>query len=288
MALFKIKDLENITGIKAHTIRIWEKRYGVLTPDRSDSKIRMYSEADLKKLMRLNILYENNWKISKIAKLREDEISKEIERLIELDSESGAVISILIEGILSFDKHLIISTLDNCIKKEGLVGVYFHYFLPVLEKIGLLWLAKIVDPSHEHFFSAIIRDVIVFETRLLPVPATRQIDFVLFCPENQWHELGLLFYNYVLVKKGFNTLYLGQNLPDYSALFAAEQVQPARGVVFYLIGNSSLEETKSIIQRFTEAIEDVNLYVGGQSVDGIKTFENNRVVRAEVLIEKML
>lgn len=288
MALFKIKDLENITGIKAHTIRIWEKRYGVLTPDRSDSKIRMYSEADLKKLMRVNVLYENNWKISKIAKLREDEISNEIERLIELDVDSGAVISILIDGVLSFDKHLVVSTLDNCIKKEGLVSVYFDYFLPVLKKIGLLWLAKIVDPSHEHFFSTIIRNFLVYETNLLPIPSSRQVDFVLFCPENQWHELGLLFYNYVLTKKGFNTLYLGQNLPDSSALFAIEQVQPARGVVFYLIGSSSTEETKSKIESFIAAIDNVNLYVGGQSLDGVENFDSNRVVRAEVLIEKML
>ncbi len=213
MAEYKIKDVEALTGIKAHTIRIWEKRYGILVPERTVSKIRTYSEADLTHLLNISILNQNGIKISQIAQMSSTELKEKV-RAVSLSKESeSAVLSLLIGGLIEFDAGLIRRILQSIILKEGVRACYLNYILPFLDRIGVMWLVGSITPAQEHFVSNLIREMLIVKTSKLVLPIPSEKTYVLFCREGDWHELSLLFYNYLLIEKGHQTIYLGQSLP---------------------------------------------------------------------------
>lgn len=213
MAEYKIRDIEALTGIKAHTIRIWEKRYGILVPDRTASKIRTYSEADLMLLLNVSILNQNGIKISKIAQMSVTELKDKVRAASFSKESESAVLSLLIGGLIEFDAVLIRRILQSIILKEGVRACYLNYILPFLDRIGVMWLVGSITPAQEHFVSNLIREMLIVETSKLVVPIKPKKTYVLFCREGDWHELSLLFYNYLLIEKGHQTVYLGQSLP---------------------------------------------------------------------------
>ena len=211
---FSIRDLENISGIKAHTIRIWEKRYNLLTPDRTETNIRHYSHKNLQKLLNIVLLNNNNYKISKIAKMDDDQILIIARKLaFEVAINDEAINSFKL-SMFQFDKFLFNNTYSRLLHKKTFRDIFKEVFIPFLEHVGLLWQTETLLPAHEHFISNLITQKIQINTEELRFTQvnTNKI-FVLFLPENEIHELGLLYLNYELVLRGFKSIYLGQSLP---------------------------------------------------------------------------
>lgn len=211
---FTIKDLENISGIKAHTIRIWEKRYNLLSPQRTQTNIRYYSTENLQKLLNVALLNKNNYKISKIAEMSTDLIvltAKELSNKIAINDEG---INSFKLAMFQFDKVLFNNTYSELSQKYTFRGIFKNVFIPFLNHIGLLWQTDTLLPAHEHFISNLIAQKIQVNTEKLEYSVTdSETTYVLFLPENEIHELGLLYLNYELVLRGNNTIYLGQSLP---------------------------------------------------------------------------
>lgn len=212
---FSIKDLEHLSGIKAHTIRIWEKRYNLLEPDRTDTNIRYYDLENLMKLLNVTYLYNHGFKISKIAGLQSKEIKNIIQDSGLHDSKELYAISEFKSAMLHFDPQLFQFTFKKLEENHSFREIFFHVFMPLLNDLGLLWQTGTIDPSHERFISELIKQKIVvqIESKFSNLPTKHEKLFVLFLPLDEIHEIGLLYVNYELLNKGYKTIFLGNNIP---------------------------------------------------------------------------
>jgi len=212
---FSIKDLENLTGIKAHTIRIWEKRYDLLSPNRSDTNIRNYSLTSFQKLLNISYLNNNGLKISKIADLEESQIPIRVREIASRANVEDHAINALKMAMINFDQVLFYSTYNNLLENKTFSEIFYSVFLPLLNEIGMLWQTNTITPAHEHFLSVHIKQKILLNTERLqllePKPVSKT--YVLFLPENEIHDIGLLFINYKLRSKGYHTIFLGESVP---------------------------------------------------------------------------
>ena len=214
-ANFTIKDLENLSGIKAHTIRIWEKRYQLLKPQRSNGNIRYYDTYSLLKLLNVSLLNKNKYKISKIAELSDDAIVL-IAR--EISSKSAVVddgVNSFKMAMFSFDQSLFNQTYNQFLINKTFRELFVDVFVPLLNQIGLMWQTNALTIAHEHFISSLITQKIQVNTE--KVQQNVLVDdsevYVLFLPENEIHELGLLYLNYEMSLRSKKTIYLGQSMP---------------------------------------------------------------------------
>jgi DNA-binding transcriptional MerR regulator len=211
---FTIKDLENISGVKAHTIRIWEKRYNLLTPKRTETNIRFYSHENLQKLLNIVLLNNNNFKISKIAKMSDEELIVQSREMAFNSLHKEEAINSFKLAMFQFDKVLFNTTYNKLLLDMTFSEVFKDVFIPFLDQIGLLWQTDTLYPAHEHFISNLISQKIQINTEKLQYTISNFAKtYVLFLPENEIHELGLLYLNYELTLRGNNTIYLGQSLP---------------------------------------------------------------------------
>lgn len=211
---FTIKDLENISGIKAHTIRIWEKRYSLLTPKRTETNIRYYTPENLTKLLNIVLLNNNSFKISKIAAMSDDDIKLQSRELAFSIATNDEAINAFKVSMFQFDKILFNNTYNKLLHKKTFREIFKDVFIPFLEHIGLLWQTDTLLPAHEHFISNLITQKIQLNTEKLQYNISNSNKtYVLFLPENEIHELGLLYLNYELVLRENHTIYLGQSLP---------------------------------------------------------------------------
>lgn len=226
MGEYKIRDLEQLTGIKAHTIRIWEQRYNLLVPSRTDSSIRYYSDDELAFILKVALLNKNGIKISRIAEMSESEINAKIENLNLADDSQDYYFEILLLALVQMDENLFSETLNELISNYGLFKTFDKFLLNFLDKIGIMWIVGSINPAQEHFVTHLIRQKIIVETDKLPVQNTDDIYFI-YLPENEWHELGILFYNFVLRNEGKKTIYLGQSLPLDSLFQSINKYKPS-------------------------------------------------------------
>jgi MerR family transcriptional regulator, light-induced transcriptional regulator len=225
MGEYKISDIEILTGIKAHTLRIWEKRYGIPNPSRTGTKIRNYSDDDLTEILNVAILNKNGLKISHIAELNSAEKRARVLSLWEKDADEIHQESLLL-ALMELDEFRFHHTLELLIQKFGVVDTYTKHIAKFLERIGLLWITGSIHPGQEHFMSHLIRQKLMALTDSLPMPEKEATCVLLFLPENEWHELGLIFYHYVLRSRGINSFFLGQSLPYDAVLKCVERLNP--------------------------------------------------------------
>ena len=213
MGTYSIKELEQLSGIKAHTIRIWEKRHQLIQPQRTHTNIRLYSDFDLKKIINVSLLNNNGFKISAIAKMSEDELSSKVIELSQSKNQARLYIDQLVTSMLDLDEEKFEHELTALEKKIGFESTITDVIYPFLHKIGVLWQTGNITPAHEHFISNLIRQKIIVAISALPVVSKSTIRVVLVLPEAELHEIGLLFYHYMARKLGFKTFYLGQSVP---------------------------------------------------------------------------
>ncbi len=212
---FAIRDLENLSGIKAHTIRIWEKRYGLLEPERTATNIRTYSLKSLQKLLNITLLYNHGVKISKIADIAESDLPGQVRELVSGNTVKSQAINTCKLAMINFDQALFQETYEALQKDKSFREIFWDVFIPLLEELGLLWQTESISPAHEHFITHLIQQKIQLSTEQVQARQTEFKDrvFVLFLPENEIHEIGLLFLNYELACRGYRTIYLGQTIP---------------------------------------------------------------------------
>lgn len=265
---YKIKDLEKLSGIKAHTIRIWEKRYQLFTPQRSESKIRFYSDAELVHLLNVCILYNSGHKISHIALMDEKAIKDAVAKEM-IGSPSNSSSEKLLKALVDLDEHLFSKTLNALIEEHGMIVTFTDFLIPFLKRIGVMWLVGTVRPCQEHFMSGIIRQKLIASFDKLPVPSMDQKAVLLFLPENEWHELGLLFYNYTLRHNGQRTVYLGQSMPYDALIDCITDLKPKAIVTSWLTVTDSKRISK-YFKKLKKDIGEIPVYVGGSQISANK------------------
>lgn len=212
---FTIKDLENLSGIKAYTIRIWEKRYNLLTPERTSGNARYYDTKSLQKLLNVSLLNKNNYKISKIAILSEDSIVLIARELANKNALVDDSINSFKMAMFNFDQVMFNQTYNQLLINKTFRDVFKEVFIPFLDHIGLMWQTNTLTPAHEHFISNLIshKVQINIEKTHQNLLVDDSVVYVLFLPENEIHELGLMYLNYELSLRGKKTIYLGQSIP---------------------------------------------------------------------------
>ena len=203
---FSIKNLENISGIKAHTIRIWEKRYKLLSPERTNTNIRKYSLESLRKLLNINLLYKNGFKISKIANLEPEKIAPLVREIALENNTENISINALKLAMVNFDVGMFDTKYKILVENNGFEYVFFKIFVPLMTELGILWQTGAICPSHEHFVTSLIKQKIHVQTEKIQnkkFVEKSSPKFVVFLPENEIHELSILYLNYLVLSKGF-------------------------------------------------------------------------------------
>jgi DNA-binding transcriptional MerR regulator len=211
---FSIKDIESLTGIKSHTLRIWEQRFDFLKPKRTETNIRYYDDEDLKLLLNISVLNSHNVKISEIAKMSFSEISESIIKLSNHTNKFNNQVKDLIAPMMLFDELGFHNKLNEFINDFGLELTYINIILPFLVEVGMLWQIGAIQPSHEHFVTNIIKQKLFchIDNQIANKGESRK-KFLLFLPETETHSLGLLFANYIIRSRGHDVIFLGQEVP---------------------------------------------------------------------------
>jgi len=287
---FSIRDLENLSGIKAHTIRIWEKRYGLLSPERTSTNIRTYSLASLQKLLNITLLYNNGYKISKIGKIPETDIPIVVREIVAKNSTKNHAINAFKLSMINFDLSLFQKTYNNLLSENSFRDIFWEYFIPLLSELGLLWQTDTISPSHEHFITNLIKQKIYTNTEKLQLMEPTQHDkvFVLFLPENEIHEIGLLFINYEILLRGYKTIYLGQTMP-LENLVDLENYYNNIYYLSYFTVVPNKDKLGKYIDDFTKLLnhKNSNLWILGRQIQHINKEKLPPYIRTFASIEQL-
>jgi DNA-binding transcriptional MerR regulator len=270
MATYTIKDLEKLSGIKAHTIRIWEKRYNIIAPQRTATNIRNYCDSELKKLLNISVLNRNGIKISKLASLSNEEINEKINQLIQSYGDTEDLIENLTVAMIDFDDVKLEKILARAIIQLGFEETIIKVLYPFLIKIGIMWQTGTINPAQEHFITNLIRQkLIVAIDGLISGNNPYSKRFTLFLPEGEFHELGLLFFHYLIKRRGHRVIYLGQSVP-LNDLFETKRLKPANylvtAFVSFIDGKDIINYSKTLADKFS----DQTIYLSGNQTVNIK------------------
>lgn len=268
MIRYSIRDLEKITGIKAHTIRIWEKRYGIVEPSRTQTNIRYYSDEDLRRLMNVAILNKYGYKISNIQSMSPAEITKCVVDLTHQDLDNDHQIDNLVMAMIEIDEQRFDKIISSSIIKQGFDYTFENLLYKFLEKVGILWQIGSVNPAQEHFISQLIRQKIIMAIDGQQEYSQNCKTFVLFLPENEYHEVALLYLHFMIRKAGHKVIYLGQNVP----FLHIKDILEIHKVDFLLtsIASHLLEEKVSeILNELGTLYSDKQILIGGNCLDGL-------------------
>lgn len=268
MGKYSIKELERLSGIKAHTLRIWEKRYNLFEPDRTETNIRYYSDEDLKKLLNVTILSNSGKKISKIVLLDDEQLKKAVSEVEDEHLVQQKRIDDLIFPMLKFDEDKINSLLESYYEALGVERTFTSVLYPFLEKIGILWLTDEVDPAQEHFITHIIRQKLSVAIENLPSNSEGSKKVILFLPEGEYHELGLLFFAYLYKKKGVKVYYFGQSAPVSQIKEAAKTIKPNWVLTYSVIRPKG--GLQGLIDDLGECVSDENYFLTNRFQKDIK------------------
>ena len=210
---YTIKDLETLSDIKAHTIRIWEKRYGLLKPERTDTNIRYYTDEDLRHLLNVSLLVKNGFKISKVSGWDSEQIKSSVLSVSKTRNDEEGYIERLLLCMVNFDNDGFYALLDEILEHFSLEEASFRVIFPLFERIGTFWQVGSIFPAQEHYVTNIFRQKVIAEIDKIAKNNTKGQTMLFFLREKELHELSLLFYSYLAKKKGYNIIYLGQFVP---------------------------------------------------------------------------
>lgn len=264
MQNFTIRDIENLTGIKAHTLRIWEQRYNLFTPKRKESLHRIYDNEDLKQLLHISFLYNSGWKVSRIATLTQPEITDLVRQASVGNDNYKVFITQLIEAAIDFDEYAFVKVFDEIIARTGFETCIVEVCYPFLIKVGHLWSTNNVIPAQEHFSSYIIQNRIILETDKVSTQ-NKKPEIVLFCPQGEFHELPLLFINYLLRKNNWSTIYLGKNV-KLDELDPIIQLLGINNIYLHVLTNFTGFEIDDYLETVCRKYPDKRIIASGESV----------------------
>ncbi|MEY4334437.1 MAG: hypothetical protein RLZZ196_3181 [Bacteroidota bacterium] len=222
MSSYTIKDLEKISGIKAHTIRIWEQRYQFLQPQRTETNIRTYSGDELKTILNVSLLNKYGFKISHIDKMSAEQMEEKILSLNQIDAQRERVVNALIKEMVSLNMANFERQMDTYIGQKGIEKTIIEIIFPFMERVGILWVTNHINPAQEHLATNVIRQKIILGIEKLPPVLNYSKRIVLFMPEGEYHEIGLLYVHFLLKQRGFYIDYLGANVPMVDLKYLSE------------------------------------------------------------------
>lgn len=265
---YSISDLEKLSGIQAHTIRIWEQRYQALQPLRSAGNTRHYEDSQLKRLLNIVSLSESGLKISQICSLSDEEmkslIQKDIEAATAFTEQFEPHISQLIISGLAYNEIAVDELLSNCIKQYGLGDTYKKIIYPLLIRLGLLWQKDSICPAQEHFLSSLIRQKLFAAIDALPPAIKPKATWLLFLPEEEEHDIGLLFAKYVLRNSGEKVIYLGSHVPMPS-LIAAMKENKVDHLLLFMTQARLTTDAQKYINSLADQFPFIQIHLSGSS-----------------------
>jgi DNA-binding transcriptional MerR regulator len=272
---YSIKDLENISGIKAHTIRIWEKRYNILEPMRTDTNIRFYDFLSIKKLLNITLLHNHGYKISKISKYPTENIPTLVKEIITDKTYKSHAINAFKVAMLNFDREAFYKSYVQLLANKSFTNIFSDVFVPLLNEIGLLWQTNTITAAHEHFITNLIKQKL--EVELEKISSSQKIVqdkvFILFLPAQETHDLGLKYLTYEIAKNGYQTIYLGENIElDDLQKMTAQFDNPI--FLTYITSAPLAEEINAYIEKVQETVlsntSSAELWVTGIGIENLQ------------------
>ena len=268
MNSFTIKDLECLSGIKAHTIRIWEQRYSFLKPQRTETNIRYYTGDELKTVLNIALLNKYGFKISHIDKMNASEIHLKLQSLTDIQAQQERQINALIGHMVDLATDKFEADLDIFIQTKGIEKAINNLLFPFLERVGILWQTNHINPAQEHLVTNIIRQKLLvgIESATNRFPTGKTV--LLFLPETEYHELGLLYVYYLLKSRGVMVLYLGANVPlkDVAYISNIKKPQYLYTHITSVVGQLKMEK---YLNTLKELVPEIPFVVSGQFVQNV-------------------
>lgn len=263
MNSFTIKDLANLSGIKAHTIRIWEQRYNFLKPERTCTNIRHYNDEELRTLLNIALLNKYGFKISHIDKMSEQQVRQNILSLTQQEAQQERIVVNLIEYMIAMDMGSFEDTLEIFIKERGIEKTITQIIFPYLEKIGILWQTNHINPAQEHLVTNVIRQKLINGIETIKRSIISDVKVLLFLPEGEYHELGLLFIYFLLKAKGIKVIYLGANIPIKDVKYVVDIINPDY-LYSHLTSVGQNFNLDKFLQQLAQKFKNMPVVISGQ------------------------
>lgn len=266
MATYTIKDIEKMSGIKAHTIRVWERRYGMVIPKRTDTNIRYYSDDDLRSILNISILNKNGVKISKIAKLDDHQIAEKVTSLLDNSQEQSHIIDAMLLSMVEINESALDSIINKAWEEFGFEKMVETIIFPLLERIGMLWQTNAIVPAQEHFLTNILRHkfILAIENKMTPKKGEDN-KMIFFLPEGEIHEFGLLFYSYIARTKGYEVVYLGTSIP-LQDLMQVQKVTQAKAFFSAFVMAIDKKELEDMFIDLRQTYPNIPFYITGLQI----------------------
>lgn len=289
MGQYSIKELEQLSGIKAHTIRIWEKRHKIIEPQRTATNIRYYSDFDLKKIISVSLLNNSGIKISRIADMSLEDVNKKVLEISEASAESSIYIDQLVMALVDMEEEQFEKILSTLILRYSFENAITEVIYPFLEKIGILWQTQNISPAQEHFISNLIRQKIIVAIDGLPIPVKTSKRVVLFLREREMHEIGLLFYHYLVRKAGYRTYYLGQNVPHNDLIQVVTLHQPHLLITSLTAAHETIS-AEAYLRKLENDFSAQTILVSGYQLQGMesRTSSNLKIFKNANMLKELL
>ncbi len=268
MDSFSISELQKFSGIKAHTIRIWEQRYDALKPNRSEGNTRYYNGSQLRRLLNIVSLLNSDYKVSELCSMPDKKLvnllDEKLSQSISVDHAYEYFISQIISSTIQFNEMQFDKLFANCILRFGLKGTYVHIIYPALIRLGVMWSKDAILPAQEHFITNLIRQKLLSAIDALPPSTASTNSWMLFLPEDEFHEAGLLLSNFLIRQMGMKVIYLGANVPFDSLKIAVKEIKPTHLLSFIVRKNNNKQDL-DLINLLHKNCPTQKIYLGCDS-----------------------
>jgi MerR family transcriptional regulator, light-induced transcriptional regulator len=267
MELYSIKDLEKLSGIKAHTIRVWERRYNIVSPQRTGTNRRRYGDEELRRIINISILRRNEFKISEIAGFSSSEIEQKVAFLSKEVFHSDTQIDSIVVSMIEHNEKAINDILVRLMMNRGIEETMETVVFPFLKRIGVMWQTGSADVGSEHFISNLLRQKLIASIDTLsPVAKPERKKVILFLPENELHEIGLLYFHYLIKKMGHESVYLGQTTPLFAVINVNAKLNADLLVTGLMSGSPNLDRDE-FIRLLSNTFPQQKILVAGGLVE---------------------
>lgn len=293
MNSFSISQLQQFSGIKAHTIRIWEQRYNALQPERSEGNTRYYNSAQLRRLLNIVSLSTNDYKVSELCRMPDAQLNRLLEEQMKNLSAANEpyeyFISQMVGAAMDFDEAHFEKMFSACVVRFGIRQTYGKVIYPLLNRVGMMWACDSLPPAQEHFVSNLIRQKLFTALDGLPPATHSRNTWLLFLPENEFHEIGLLMANYLIRQSGKRTIYLGANVPFESLQKTAAAVKPSHLLLFF-VHHDLPEKTQAYLHLLKKNFRQTTICLSGNPklIEQLNTGKEMNWIRSMEQLEKML
>ncbi len=293
MNLFSISQLEQFSGIKPHTIRIWETRYNALTPTRSEGNTRYYNNKEFRRLLNIVSLMNDEYKVSELCVMPDEKlhtlIGEKLKNKITGNDNINYFITQMLLAGMTYDELYFDKLFSSCLQRFGLKDTYVMIIYPMLDRIGMMWTIDTILPAQEHFISNLIKKKLIAATDQLSQAKSDEDSWILYLPENEFHEIGLLFAQFLIRASGKKIIYLGCNLPLDTLITAIQDIKPKK-LLFFLVNYNNPIETQKYLNYLHTNLKKIKIYISGSQklISKLKTGKNLIWIKSVSELQKLI